>query len=180
MSKERNGTTEQLNMALARIPLSEVQRDPVAAYRSGGGNPIGVEQDGVVLFFLVSAIDVVQGQVDTVDPADVSPADAAPPATSASGRSVSGRVSERRGPATREKERETDGDSKSLGETVNLTEAAALTGKSKSTISRNIAGKRLEAEEVGNTLQIKISDLERVFTIKTPTDIKEENQPEGC
>ena len=57
-------------MAIKRIPLSELQRDPVASFKAGAGSPVGVEQDGVVLFFLVSAVDVVtQGLSKPDDPA---------------------------------------------------------------------------------------------------------------
>jgi len=133
-------------MAIKRIPLSELQRDPVASFKAGAGSPVGVEQDGVVLFFLVSAVDVVtQGLSKPDDPAATpsSPVRTEPvPAVEAS----SGHDAER---------------------TVNVNEAAALTGKSKSTISRNIKQKRLPAQNEGRTLQVKVSDLERLFGLSS-------------
>jgi len=113
-------------MAYHRVSLADMQQHPVAAFRSGNGAPVGVEQDGVILFFLVSSVDVVTGKI--------SPAAAA----------IATDRGERR---------------------VNLNEAAALTGKSKSTISRNISSKKLPAEELGNTLQIKVADLATVFDL---------------
>ena len=133
-------------MAIKRIPLSELQRDPVASFKAGAGSPVGVEQDGVVLFFLVSAVDVVAQGLSKPDEPVASPA----------GTVRTEPVPAVEEPAGQDTER-----------TVNVNEAAALTGKSKSTISRNIKQKKLPAQNEGRTLQVKVADLERLFGLSS-------------
>lgn len=43
---------------IPNITVEALQVDPVSAFRSGSGGPVGVTRQGVVLFYLVSAFDL--------------------------------------------------------------------------------------------------------------------------